>query len=152
MFSDWMLQSKEFNPKNFNTSAITLKLGFKLGFKTRASRGNHGNLTHQGPRGNMHKLFGCISTPLKRFLACLTFHTEEIRLRHLHKRTNTGSAPDIYIYIYVYIIQGSFSLQRGYFFWLWVLHFLFPLYYTVSFLKLLLCLTCSSVMETPKVQ
>ena len=102
MFLNWMLQSKEFNPKNFNTSAITLKLGFKLGFKTRASRGNHGNLTHQGPRGNMHKLFGCISTPLKRFLACLTFHTEEIRLRHLHKRTNTGAAPDIYIYICIY--------------------------------------------------
>ena len=24
MFSNWMLQSKEFNPKNFNTSEITL--------------------------------------------------------------------------------------------------------------------------------
>ena len=32
-----------------------------------------------------------------------------------------------------------------------LLHFLF-LYYTVSILKLLLYLTCSSVMETPKVQ
>ena len=39
----------------------------------------------------MHKLFDCISTPLKRFLACLTFHREEIRLRHLHKRKNTDS-------------------------------------------------------------
>ena len=26
MFSNWILQSKEFNPENFNTSAITLKL------------------------------------------------------------------------------------------------------------------------------
>ena len=40
----------------------------------------------------MHKLFDYISTPLKRFLACLAFHMEEIRVRHLHKRTNTGSA------------------------------------------------------------
>ena len=85
MFSNWMLQSKEFNPENFNTSAITLKP---------ASRGNQGNLAHQSPRGNIHKLFDCISTPLKRFLACLTFHREEIRLRHLHKRTNTRSAPE----------------------------------------------------------
>ena len=42
----------------------------------------------------MHKLFDCISTPLKRFLDFLTFHREEIRLRHLHKGTNTGSAPE----------------------------------------------------------
>ena len=26
MFSKWMLQSKEFNPENFSTSAVTLKL------------------------------------------------------------------------------------------------------------------------------
>ena len=32
-----------------------------------------------------------------------------------------------------------------------LLHFLFP-YCTVSILRLLLYLTCSSVMETPKVQ
>ena len=69
-------------------------------FKTRASRENHGNLAHQSPRGNMYKLFNCISTPLKRFSACLIFHREEIRLRHLHKRTNTGPAPDYY-YLYV---------------------------------------------------
>ena len=68
-----------------NTSPITLK---------QASWGNQGNLAHQTPRWNMHKLFDCISTPLKRFLACLTFHREEMRLRHLHKRTNIGSAPD----------------------------------------------------------
>ena len=63
-------------------------------FKTRASRGNHGNLTHQSPRENMHKLFDCIRTPLKRFLACLIFHRKEVRLSHLHKRKNTGSAPE----------------------------------------------------------
>ena len=51
------------------------------------------NLAHQSPQGNMHKLFGCIRTPLKRFLAYLTFHKKEIRLRHLHKRTKRGSAP-----------------------------------------------------------
>ena len=42
----------------------------------------------------MRKLFDCISAPLKRFLACLTFHREEIRLRHLHKRANTRSDPE----------------------------------------------------------
>ena len=51
-----------------------------------------GNLAHQSPRRNMHKLLGCIRTSLKRFLACLTLHRKEIRLRHLHKRTNPGSA------------------------------------------------------------
>ena len=51
-----------------------------------------GYLAHQSPRGNMHKLLGCIRTSLKCFLACLTFHRKEIRLRHLHKRTNPGSA------------------------------------------------------------
>ena len=61
-------------------------------FKTRASRGNHWKLS-QSPRGNMHKLFDCIRTPLERFLAFLTFHQKEIRLHHLHKRTNTWSAP-----------------------------------------------------------
>ena len=50
------------------------------------------NLAHQSPQGNMHKLFDCIRTPLKRFLACLTFRRKETRLRHLHKKTNTGSA------------------------------------------------------------
>ena len=49
-----------------------------------------GNLAHQNPRGNMYKMFDCIRTPLKRFSTCLTF---QIRLRHLHKRTNTGSVP-----------------------------------------------------------
>ena len=84
-----MLQNKEFKAENFNTLAITLKLHALK----QELHGNHGNLAHQSRRGNMHKLFTCISTPLKRFLACLTFHREEIRLRHLHKRTNTGSAP-----------------------------------------------------------
>ena len=87
MFSNWMIQNKEFNPKNFNTSAITLKW--------HASKQElHGNFAYQSPRGNMHKLFDFMRTPLKRFLACLTFHRKEIRLRHLHKRTNPGSAPD----------------------------------------------------------
>ena len=52
-----------------------------------------GNLVHQSPWGNMHKFLDCIRTPLKRFLACLTFHTKEIRLRHLHKRANPESTP-----------------------------------------------------------
>ena len=52
-----------------------------------------GNLAHQSPRGNMHKLFDCIRTPLKHFLVILTFHRKEIGLRHLHKRTNPGSTP-----------------------------------------------------------
>ena len=87
-----MLQSKEFNPENFNTSAINLK---RHASKQELHGGNHGELAHQSPRGNMLKLFDCIRTPLKRFLACLTFHRKEIRLRHLHKRTNPGSAPGI---------------------------------------------------------
>ena len=33
-----------------------------------------GNLAHQSPRGNMHKFFDCIRTPLKHFLVCLTFY------------------------------------------------------------------------------
>ena len=52
-----------------------------------------GNLEDQSPLGNMHKFFDCIKTPLKYFLACWTFHREEKRLHHLHKRTNPGSAP-----------------------------------------------------------
>ena len=71
-------------------------------FKTRASRGNHGNLAHQSPQGNMHKLFDW-NTPLKRFLACLTFHREEIRLRHLHKRTNTGFASEVLPFQLIYM-------------------------------------------------
>ena len=50
-----------------------------------------GNLAHhQSP------LYNCliVRTPLKRFLACLTFHRKEIGLRHLHKRTNPGSTPE----------------------------------------------------------
>ena len=52
-----------------------------------------GNLAHQSPRGNTHKLFHCIRTLLKLFLATLTFHRKEIGRCHLHKRTNPGSAP-----------------------------------------------------------
>ena len=57
-----------------------------------------GNLAHQNPRGNMHRLFDCIKTPLKRFFAGLTFHRKEIRLRHLHKRTNSRSAHGLNVY------------------------------------------------------
>ena len=38
------------------------------------------NLAHQSPWENMHKVFDYIRTPLKTFLACLTFHRKEIRL------------------------------------------------------------------------
>ena len=51
-------------------------------------------LVHQSPQGNMQELFDCIRLLLKRFLTWLTFHRKEIRLHHLHKRTNPGSAPD----------------------------------------------------------
>ena len=77
-------------------------------FKTRASRGNHGKLS-QSPRGNMHKLFDCIRTPLERFLACLTFHKKEIRLRHLHKRTNTGPAPEFNSYFLDHFEKNKFK-------------------------------------------
>ena len=82
--------SKEINRENFNTSAITLK---RHASKQELKGEITGDLAHQSPRGNMHKLFDCIRTPLKRFLAILTFHRKEIELRHLHKRTNPGSAP-----------------------------------------------------------
>ena len=49
--------------------------------------------------GKYAKLFDYTRTPLKRFLACLTFHRKEIGLRHLHKRTNPGSAPAIIIFV-----------------------------------------------------
>ena len=65
------------------------------------------NFVHQSPRGNMHKLFDYIRTALKRFLACLTFHMKEIRLRHLYKRTNPGSAPG-YNYIMFYRRRSVF--------------------------------------------
>ena len=54
-----------------------------------------GKLARQSPQENMQKLFDCIRPLLKCFLACLTFHRKEIRLRHLHKRTNPGSAPAV---------------------------------------------------------
>ena len=90
MFSNWMLQSMEFNPVNLETrqppSNDMLQNKSFTGEITE-------NLAHQSPRGNMHKLFDCTRTPLKRLLACLTFHRKEIQLRHLHKRTNPESTP-----------------------------------------------------------
>ena len=91
MFSDWMFQSKEFNPENSNTSAINLK---QHGSKQELLGEITENLAQQSPRGNMHKLFDCINTPLKRFLPCLAFHRKEIQLCHLHKSTNPGSATE----------------------------------------------------------
>ena len=56
-----------------------------------------GNLAHQSTRGNMHKLFDCIKTPLKRFAACLIFHRKEIRFCNSYKKTNPGSDPEVYV-------------------------------------------------------
>ena len=56
--------------------------------------GNHGEINTSKSTRNMQKLFDCIRPLLKRFLACLTFHRKKIRLRHLRKRTNPGSAPE----------------------------------------------------------
>ena len=64
-------------------------------FKVRASEEIADSLAHQSPRGNMHKLFDCIKTPLERFLPCLAFHRKDIQLFHLHKRINSGSGPEI---------------------------------------------------------
>ena len=90
MFWNWMLQSKEFKPETLTLrqSPSNDMLQYKR-FTGEITE----NFAHQSPRGNMHKLLDCIRTPLKRFLACLTFHRKEKRLRHLHKRTNPGSAP-----------------------------------------------------------
>ena len=78
--------------ENFNTSEITLR---RDALKQELHREITGNLAHQRLRGN--KLFYCIRTPLKRVLVCFTFHRKEIRLPHLHKRTNTGSSLDYMI-------------------------------------------------------
>ena len=42
MFLNWMLQSKEFNPENFNTSAINLK---RHASKQELHDGNHGEIS-----------------------------------------------------------------------------------------------------------
>ena len=76
-----MLQSKEFNPENFNTSAINLK---QHASKQELHGENHGEISASKSTGK----FDCIRPLLKRFLACLTFHRKEIRFRHL-----PGSAP-----------------------------------------------------------
>ena len=34
-----------------------------------------------------------LPTTVKQFLACFSFHKKEMRLCHLRKRTNPGSAP-----------------------------------------------------------
>ena len=70
-----------------------------------------GKLAHQSPQGNMQKLFDCIRPLLKHFLACLTFHRKEIRLRHLHKRTNPGSAPVAY-HIFVKSISSNCEITN----------------------------------------
>ena len=79
-----MLQSKEFNPENSNTLAITLK---QHASKQELLGDITDYLAHQSPQGNMDKLVDCIKTPLKRFLPCLAFRRTEIRLSHLYKRT-----------------------------------------------------------------
>ena len=85
-----MLQSKEFNLETLtlwqSTSNDMLR---NKSFTVEIT----GKLAHQSPQRNMQKLLDCIRPLLKRILACLTFHRKEIRLRHLHKRTNPGSAP-----------------------------------------------------------
>ena len=59
MFLNWMLQSKEFNPENFNTSAINLKDMLRnKSFMAEIT----GKLAHQNPQGNMQKLFDCKAT------------------------------------------------------------------------------------------
>ena len=75
MFSNWMLQSKEFNPESYNTSTITLK---QHASKQELLWEIMEYLADQSRRRNMHKLFDCIKTPLKRFLHCLAFHRKGI--------------------------------------------------------------------------
>ena len=59
-----MLQCKEFNPENFNTSPITFK---RYASEEELHEEITANLEHQSSREKMHKLFDCIKTPLKRF-------------------------------------------------------------------------------------
>ena len=68
-----------------------------------------GKLDHQSPQENMQKLFDCIRSLLKRFLACLTFHRKKIRLRHLHKRTNPGSALNIMMTFFINWFNSTVS-------------------------------------------
>ena len=81
-----MLQSKEFNQKTLTLRQSPSNKSFTGKIM--------GNFAYQSPRGNMHKVFHFMKTPLKHFLACLTFQRKEIRLRHLHKKMNPASAPD----------------------------------------------------------
>ena len=50
MFLNWMLQSKEFNPENFNTSAINLK-------RQEPHGGNHGEIGASKFTGKNPKTF-----------------------------------------------------------------------------------------------
>ena len=90
MFSNWMLESKEFKTLTLRQSPSN-----DMPQNKSFTRGITGNVAHQSPRGNMYKLFDCIKTPLKRFLACLKFYKKEIRLCYLHKSTNSGPTPGL---------------------------------------------------------
>ena len=52
MFLNWMLQSKEFNPENFNTSAINLK---RHASKQELHGGNHGEISASKSTGKYAK-------------------------------------------------------------------------------------------------
>ena len=52
MFLNWMLQSKEFNPENFNTSAINLK---GHASKQELHGGNHGKISASKSTGKYAK-------------------------------------------------------------------------------------------------
>ena len=94
-----MLQSKEFNQKT---------LTFRQSPSNKSFTGKiMGNFAYQSPRGNMHKLFDFMKTPLKHFLACLTFQRKEIRLCHLHKKMNPASAPDWVAWALVTWLHGK---------------------------------------------
>ena len=106
MFSNWMLQSKEFNPENSNTSATT--------FKQRASKQKllgeiTENLAQLSPRGNIHKLSDCIKTPLKYFLPCLAFHMP------LHKRMLWNTQSSAMKFVKLPYLVGSIDKTNVYF-------------------------------------
>ena len=52
MFLNWMLQSKEFNPENLNTSAINLK---QYASKQELLGGNHGEISASRSTGKYAK-------------------------------------------------------------------------------------------------
>ena len=68
MFLNWMLQSKEFNPENFNTSAINLK---RHASKQELHGGNPGEITASKSTGKYAKALWLYKATSQTFFSLL---------------------------------------------------------------------------------